>query len=361
MPPSPRLSAGGGSAGASTQRLPYPAVLLSCAALLTVACTIAVSLGAISIPLTTVWAIVARQSVGLDLGLAIDPTFADVVWTLRAPRVALAALVGAGLALAGTAAQALARNALAEPYILGVSSGASVGAVATIVFGLGLYGQLSTSAAAFIGALASMLLVALFGRRGGVIAPLRLVLAGVSVGYFLQGITSFLVLQAPEAHQVYGILFWLAGNLAQSDWRYLPLPALAVLLALLALMVDGQRLNALAVGDETAASLGVDVNRLRARLLILASLLTAVMVSLSGAIGFVGLVVPHVARMLVGSDHRRVIPATVLIGAAFLVVCDAVGRLLLAPVEIPVGIITGMAGAPFFLWLLRQTDAIARV
>lgn len=349
------------SPAAQSVRSPLSLVLLGCLLLLGAAFTVSVAWGAVAIPFPTVWAILLKQTLQLDLIKNIDPTHVDIIWTLRAPRAVLAALVGMGLSLAGVAAQALVRNPLADPYVLGVSAGASVAAVTSILFGLGAFGLTSTSSAAFVGALLAMILVILFGQRRGVIAPLRLILAGVAIGQLLAGITSFLVLQADDAHQVFGVLFWLEGSLARSDWSFLLLPLLAILVGGVLLFADGQKLNALLVGDETAASLGVNVNYLRGRLLILTALLTAVMVALSGIIGFVGLVVPHIARLLVGSDHRRVLPVAALFGAAFLIIADTIARLLLAPVEIPVGIVTGIFGAPFFLWLLWRAENVARV
>lgn len=340
---------------------PLSMVLIAEMLILLAVASIAISWGAIQVPWGDVWLIVVRRTVSLALPASIDPTHADIIWTLRAPRAALATLVGAGLSLAGVAAQALVRNPLADPYVLGVSSGASVMAVAAILFGLGSFGLASTSSAAFVGSIAAMILVIIFGQRGGVIAPMRLILAGVAIGHLLAGVTSFLVLRATDAHQVFGVLFWLQGSLARSDWQFLFMPVTAILVGGAILFTDAQKLNALLVGDETAASLGVNVSALRARLLLLTSLLTAVMVSLSGIIGFVGLVVPHIARMLVGSDHRRVVPVAALAGAIFLVLCDAIARLLIAPTEIPVGIITGIFGAPFFLWLLWRADNLARV
>lgn len=342
-------------------RTPFRVAVLGCLVLLLVAFTISVSWGAVAIPFTDVWAILIRKILHLESMSNLDPTHIDIVWTLRAPRVVLAAMVGSGLSLAGVAAQAMVRNPLADPYVLGVSAGASVAAVASILFGLGAFGLTSTSSSAFAGAVLAMLLVILFGQRRGVIAPLRLILAGVAIGHLLAGITSFLVLQADDAQQVFGVLFWLEGSLARSNWNFLLLPVVAILASWVTLFADGHKLNALLVGDETASSLGVNVNYLRGRLLIITALLTAVMVSLSGIIGFVGLVVPHIARLLVGSDHRRVIPVAAIFGAAFLILADAIARLLLAPIEIPVGIVTGIFGAPFFLWLLWRAENLVRV
>lgn len=343
---------------AGGRRVPLSIALSGSAVLLVAAMAWSISSGAIHIPLADVWRVMAHRALRLPVALPQDETNVEVVWTLRAPRTVLAALVGSALSLAGVAAQALVRNPLADPFVLGVSGGASAAAVASIVFGIGAFGVASTSWMAFLGAMGALLLVLLFGRRRGVIAPLRLVLAGVAIGHLLGGLTSFLVLQAEESQKVFSILFWLAGSLDKASWRSLWLPAAATATGFAVLLADGTRLNALLIGDETASSLGVDLHRLRARLLAVTALLTAVMVALSGIIGFVGLVVPHIARLIVGSDHRRVVPLAALTGATFLVLCDLASRTLIAPTLVPVGIVTGVLGAPFFLWLLHRADTM---
>lgn len=340
--------------------MPLPLVLTISVTFLLASMTVSNAYGAVDIPFAEVWATLARRGLRLPVDLPANATHVEIVWTLRAPRTLLAVLVGAGLALAGVASQALIRNPLADPYILGVSGGASAAAVTAIVLGIGSFGLASTSTAAFVGAAGALVLVMLFGVRRGVISPLTLVLSGIAIGYLLSGITSFMVLRAEDDRQVYGILFWLGGSLDQATMSTLWLPAVGLLFGGVVLGADAQRLNALLVGDETAASLGVHVAWLRWRLLGITALLTATMVSQSGIIGFVGLVVPHIARLLIGSDNRRVIPVAAVTGAAFMVICDVIARLLIAPVVIPIGIVTGVLGAPFFLWLIRRSTSERR-
>ncbi|GCD46166.1 sugar ABC transporter substrate-binding protein [Streptomyces paromomycinus] len=293
-----------------------------------------------------------------------------IVWQLRVPRALLAALVGAGLGLVGTATQALVRNPLADPYLLGISNGASLGAVAAIVLGagtvagtdglfggdgtFGLGGGVGLSLAAFAGALASFALVWTLARRGGGFAPLRLVLAGVGIGQFLAGFTSYLVLQAGDEQQTRGVLFWLMGSLGGATWGTLLLPAVTVPAGLLVLQARARALNALTMGDETAASVGVDVVRLRRVLFVVTSLLTGVLVSVSGAVAFVGLMVPHLCRLIVGGDHRRLLPLAALTGALLLVVVDIVCRTALDGQELPVGVVTALIGAPVLLYVLDR-------
>ncbi|MFJ4788747.1 FecCD family ABC transporter permease [Streptomyces sp. NPDC088794] len=327
------------------------AALLSVALL--AALTAAVARGSTAIPPAEVWSVVWRRL----SGEAPRPGTNDlIVWQLRLPRALLAALVGAGLGLVGTAVQALVRNPLADPYLLGISNGASLGAVAAIVLGLGAGGALGLglSGAAFVGALVTFALVWAIARRGGGFAPLRLVLAGVAIGQFLSGFTSYLVLQAGDEQQTHSVLFWLMGSLSGASWPLLAVPAVAVPAAWLCLQARARGLNALLMGDETAAGLGVDVTRLRRELFTVTSVLTGVLVAVSGAIAFVALMVPHVCRLVVGGDHRRLLPLSALFGAVLLVVVDIVCRTAMDTQELPVGVVTSLLGAPALLYLLDR-------
>lgn len=322
-----------------------------------VALTAAVCLGSTDIAPAHVWSVVLRRLGGAPPRPGTDDL---IVWQLRVPRALLAALVGAGLGLVGTATQALVRNPLADPYLLGISHGASLGAVAAIVLGAGTGGALGLglSAAAFAGALAAFALVWCMARRGGGFSPLRLVLAGVGIGQFLSGFTSYLVLQAGDEQQTRSVLFWLMGSLSGATWSVLWLPVLAVAAGLLALQARARAMNALIMGDETAAGVGVDVTRLRRELFVVSGLLTGVLVAVSGAIGFVGLMVPHLCRLVIGGDHRRLLPLSALTGALLLVVVDLVCRTAMDSQELPVGVVTAMIGAPALLFILdRRMEA----
>ncbi|XTP11304.1 FecCD family ABC transporter permease [Streptomyces albus subsp. chlorinus] len=333
--------------------MPVGPVALVLGAALLGALTAAVSWGSTSLSPGEVWGVVGRRLAG---GGARPGTHDLIVWQLRVPRAVLAALVGAGLGLVGTAVQALVRNPLADPYLLGVSNGASLGAVAALVLGLGTGGALGLglSTAAFAGALATFALVWAVARRGGGFAPLRLVLAGVAIGQFLSGFTSYLVLRAGDEQQTHSVLFWLMGSLSGANWPLLAVPAVAVPAALVWLQARARRLNALLAGDETAAGLGVDVARLRRELFTVTSMLTGVLVAVSGAIAFVALMVPHVCRLVVGGDHRRLLPVSALFGALLLVVVDLVCRTAMPDQELPVGVVTSLLGAPALLYLLDR-------
>jgi iron complex transport system permease protein len=338
-------------------RLPAPPrhspwALVGLVVALLVAMTVSVSWGQLSVPPARVWQIVGWHVTGWgDPGWL--PVEDDVVWQLRVPRVLLAGVVGAGLTTVGVIVQTLVRNPLAEPWTLGVSQGASVGAVATIVLGVGVFGGASASSAAVVGAFGAMVLVYAFARRGGEMAPLRLVLSGVAIGWGLYGLAHYLVLLADNPGDTNTALFWLLGGLGGAEWDILLVPTVVLAAVLLLLAAQARLLNALLVGDETAAGLGINVERWRRILLVVASALTGVMVSVSGAIGFVGLVVPHATRLLVGGDHRRLVVAAAVAGATFLVLADLVARLLLNPRELPIGVVTALVGTPTFLALMH--------
>lgn len=280
----------------------------------------------------------------------------QAVWQFRLPRALLAAIAGAGLALAGALMQVTVRNPLAEPYILGVSSGASVGAVLVIVLGSAALGGLPMSAAAFAGALATCIAVSLLARKNGALSPTRMILAGVALGTLLSAVTSYLTIST-DAQHVVSVLFFLLGSVSSATMGSLIAPAIALTLSCLIAALLARSLNTLMTGDESAISLGVDASRLRGLLLVVASLLTGAVVSVAGGIGFVGLIVPHIARIAVGADHRRMLPVTVLGGAVFLMTADLLARTVAQPTEIPLGILTAFVGAPFFLWLMRRGGA----
>lgn len=315
----------------------------------------AVGIGAVEIPLSITTQVIGSHLLPGWVTLVADPTQDQIIWVFRLPRVLLAVIVGASLAVSGTALQAMTRNPLSDPYIFGVSSGASVGAVLVITLGSGVMGGVSLSLAAFIGALLAMILVYLLAQQHGRATPIRLILAGVALSYVLSAVTSYLVLRsATPGGGATAVLTWLAGSLGGAKWEQLGLPAAVVGLTTFLLLVQARPLNALLAGDETATGLGVNVERFRQQLFVVTSLLVGVVVAVSGAIGFVGLMIPHLVRMLVGSDHRRVLPTVALLGGVYLVLVDLVGRTIMTPQELPVGLVTAALGGPFFLWLLRR-------
>lgn len=328
--------------------------LLVLSVLLVVSMTAGTAIGSVHVPAGQVWGIVSH-ALGLDWTEVTWSTAREtIVLDVRAPRVVLGAVTGAGLALIGTALQALVRNPLAEPYLLGVSSGASLGAVAVIVFGVQVLGHLSLSAAAFAGALLTLFLVYTTARTGGRITSTRLVLSGVAYALVLTALMNLLLLTADRGNEARAVLAWTMGGLGGVRWGTLWLPGTALLLGLGVLLLQARSLNLLMAGEEAATTMGLDVARFRARLFVLLSLLTGVLVAAAGPIGFVGLMTPHVVRLFVGGDHRRVLPAAALGGAVFLLWADIAARTVAAPTELPVGVLTALTGGPFFLWLMRR-------
>ncbi|OEC34570.1 ABC transporter permease [Pseudomonas sp. 21C1] len=331
----------------------YRLLLLVLGAALLLSCALSLAFGSAQVPLERVLAILAQRLFGISPEVAVNLGHDSIVWQLRAPRVLLGALVGAGLALVGTALQAVTRNPLADPHLLGVSSGAALGAVIVVLYLGEFAGLLSLPLAAFVGALASMLLVLAIASRSGRLESDRLLLAGVAVSFVMMA-ASNLLLFLGDHHAASSVLFWMLGGLGLARWELLWLPALCLLLALLVLLGLGRALNALMAGEHSAVSLGLEPRRVRVLVFVVASLLTGVLVSLSGAIGFVGLMLPHVARFLVGAEHRRLLPVSALLGALFLVWVDVAARTLLAPQDLPIGIATAAIGGVFFVALLRR-------
>lgn len=335
-------------------RSPLVVMLLGIACVIAVVLSVAV--GSVAIAPDRVITVIANHVLPWHLASSATGAQDTIIWEFRLPRALLGLVVGASLAVAGAVLQAVVRNPLADPFVFGVSSGASVAAVAILTLASGALAWVSAPVAAFGGALATTMVVFLLAQRGGRVTSGRLILAGVAISYLLNSITSFLVLRASTpgggASQV---LSWLSGSLAAAEWGDLGLPSLVLVVAITMLVLWAPILNAFLIGDETAASLGVDVGRVRLILFVITSLLVGVVVAVSGAIGFVGLVVPHAIRMIVGSDHRWVLPASALAGGLLLVLVDIGARLVLAPSELPVGLFTAIAGAPFFLWLLRRS------
>lgn len=297
----------------------------------------------------SIFAGIAIGSVHVSLS---DP----IVQNLRIPRVLLGCAVGAGLAISGVVLQAVVRNVLADPYIVGVHSGASCGAAAAILFGVGA--GVGLQFMAFLGALAATTLVFFLARAGGRLTAVRLLLAGVAIGYALSALTSFMIFASDSPEASRSVMFWLLGSLSLASWGA-PLATVFVVLAIVTtvLSILSSHIDALSLGDTSALSLGIYPQRFRAFLLLLTCLLIGTLVALSGAIGFVGLVVPHLTRRLVGASHRVVIPLSGLLGAILVIWADIGARILLTPQELPIGIITALVGTPLLILLVRRHSA----
>lgn len=341
-------------------------VLGGLAAALVLAVLLGIGVGAVRVPPGQVIGLLWESLAPGTAGGAGDPA-GRILMDIRLPRVLLAGLVGASLAAAGAAFQALFRNPMADPYVLGVSSGGALGAAAAFyalhsagdlpVFA-GMLGFGLVPVSAFAGAVAAVVLVRRLAQVDDRLPVTTLLLTGVAVAALLGAMVSLLVYLSGE--QLRPLVFWLLGSLSGASWRDVTVLSVATVLGTGLLAGQARALNALLIGEEPAYHLGVDVERLKRQLLVAGSLLTATAVSVSGVIGFIGLIVPHAVRLLVGGDHRVLLPASALAGAAVLVLCDTTARILIAPAELPVGVVTALAGAPFFLYLLRSHDAGGR-
>lgn len=339
---------------ASARRvLVLPSILVTGLVALILSISVAVSVGAVAIPVATVWGVVAdRLAPGL-LTRTWPAGHATIVWEIRLPRAILAAMVGAGLALVGASLQSVTRNPLADPHLLGISAGGAFGAILALLH-TGLFlGLLTVPLMAFAGALAATVLVLAVSSFAQATSADRLVLAGVAVSFIVMSSANVLIfLGDPRA--THTVIFWMLGGLGLARWDQLLYPAIVLASCGAWLMVNANRLNAMTVGDETAATLGIPVARFRLSVFVSGALVTGCMVAFSGIIGFVGLMIPHIVRMLVGGDYARVLPGSALIGAIFLVWADIAARTVMAPEDIPIGIVTGLIGGAFFVWLLRR-------
>lgn len=328
-------------------------VVLGGGGVLLLAIFLAVTVGAVPIPLATVWGVLANH---LSPGL-VTPDWAQgreaIVWDIRFPRALLAALVGAGLGITGAALQSVTRNPLADPHLLGISSGGAFGAIAALLH-TGLFlGLLTVPLMAFGGALAATLLVLMVARITGATSADRLVLAGVAVSFIIMaGANVLIFLGDPKA--THTVVFWMLGGLGLAQWSHLIYPLAVLVPAGLWLWSQAPALNAMSLGDETAASLGIPVARFRLSVFVVGALITGVMVAFSGLIGFVGLMMPHFVRFAVGGDNARVLPLSALSGAIFLVAADTVARIVMAPEDMPIGVVTGLVGGLFFLGLMAR-------
>lgn len=310
-------------------------------------------IGAVRVPPAAVLGILLDHG-GVSTGLEYTRQQEAVVWNIRVPRVLLALVVGAGLGTAGCALQGVFRNPLADPGIIGVSSGAALGAVGLTILGVSPLGQWSIPAAAFAGGLVLTLMVYALSRRDGRTEVVTLVLTGVALNAIAGGLIGFALFYATDA-QLRNVVFWQLGSVGGATWPNVRPAVLAAVVAIVPLMRYGHRLNLLALGEREAYHLGVDTEQLRLQVIALAALATAAAVSFAGVIGFVGLVVPHMLRLMLGPDHRTLLPASALLGAAVIAVADLLARTIVAPAEMPLGVVTALAGGPYFLWLIHRT------
>jgi len=330
-------------------------IRLALAAALAGSMIVATGMGAVVVPPATILRMLIHEvAPGMGVpGWSVGE--ARIILSLRLPRVLLGAIVGAGLGVAGSALQAITRNPLADPYLFGVSSGASVGAVFVILYAGPVLGVCTLPVLAFFGALGAAALVFGLARDARGMTVERLVLTGVAVHFMLMAVTNGLILSASD-RGADSALFWMLGSFAQARWNLLPAPLIALIIGTIWVLCRAEALDALSLGDEGAHTLGISVGALRLQMLVATSVLTGALVAVSGAVGFVGLIMPHAARRMVGARMRAVVPAAALLGAIFAVWVDAGGRALFAPRELPLGVAMAAIGGVFFIVVVRRRE-----
>jgi iron complex transport system permease protein len=335
-----------------SNRLKWLAALMI---LLAVVILVSASIGSVNIPLGTAWRIIADKLLFfVDLSGDWSDGWTVIVWDIRLPRVLLAGIVGASLSVAGATYQGLFRNPLADPYLIGVAQGAALGAVTGFLLpfaGVGATLGL-VPAMAFLGALGAVTVVYFLARVGKTLPVSTLILAGVALGALLGAVVAYLTITSGQMMR--SIMFWLSGSFALSQWREVWIVLPVMLAASAFIMLYGRSLNVLQLDEEQAQQLGINVEKMKILLLVAATLITAAAVSFVGIIGFVGIIIPHAVRLLWGPDHRFLLPLSMVTGAIFLILADLVARTALSPSEIPIGVITALVGAPFFLFILRR-------
>jgi len=332
-------------------------IVIILAVALMLAFTFAVAVGPTQIPPLKAYMIIIKQVplLGNFVGSELSLTEETIVLQVRLPRVLAAAVVGVALAVAGVVLQGLLRNPMADPYVTGISSGAGLGASLAIVFGAGapFLGVLySIPIMAFGFALGTVTLVYLISKTGEGVPMVTLLLVGMAANSFLLAIISLIRLFSGEA--VHAIMAWMFGSLATTNWNHIKMALPFVIIGVATIYFFARDLNIMLLGEEQAQNLGVDAERLKKIMIASATLVTAASVSISGIIGFIGLIIPHMARILVGPDHRILIPSSALTGAIVMILCDTIGRMIVRPAELPVGIITSLLGVPFFIYLIRK-------
>lgn len=336
----------------------YYLVLILCIGMLIGSIILAASIGSFQVEPSDTYRILLYKLFGIEIGdvqsLIGGPIY-NVIWKIRFPRVLLGLAVGAGLALCGCIMQACVQNPLAEPYILGISSGASFGATFSIMLGISAIPFLPVSGIAFwsfLGAMGASVIVLKLSSMNGRASSTKLILAGTVVNALCTAFSNFIISVASNAEGMQSVKFWTMGSLATAKWENIATPIVCTALACLYFLLQTKKLNTMLVGDEVAMTLGTDLNKYRRIYMVIISILTGVLVASCGIIGFVGLVIPHVVRAITGADHRRLLPICILVGGIFLVWADAIARIIIPNAELSIGIITSLVGAPFFAYIL---------
>lgn len=313
----------------------------------------AISIGTVFVPIKTIIKVILHK-IGLYGNTGFEYEQQAIIYYVRLPRVLAAVLIGAALATVGAVLQGMFRNPMADPGIIGVSSGASLGAVAAIALGLSSQGLFYMPLFASVGAILAALIILTLSLRGGRVATFTLILSGIAVSTFFGAVTS-MILSITSRDNVHEFIFWAMGNLYSIRWESIKLVVIPIILGVIILMTFARDLNVMLLGEEEAQSVGVNSSKIRIMILLVAAVTTAAAVCISGPISFVGLIVPHIIRIIIGPDHRLLLPASAIGGSIFLVACDLISRVVFIPTEINVGIVTSLVGAPYFLYLLTKS------
>ncbi len=327
-------------------------------AALIVSVAVSIVLGSVDIKFGDVVGFLANKISGRRVVVPTwDDSIESIIWDIRTPRVLTAFIVGAGLTLCGIVMQALTKNTLADPYVLGISQGASSGAVFMIMYGsMFFYGQYGTVLGAFIGAVISIVIALQIAKIRNKVTATQLILAGIAVAAMFGALTNIMIyLQRTGSDKVKTAQYWMMGSLSGSTWERLVYVAIVFVVCFIVIYAIRKMLDAMLLGDDVALTLGVNTGRLKLIMILVTTLLTGAIVSISGVIGFVGLTIPHITRSVVGSKHTRLIPAATLVGGTFLVLADVISRVIISPEELPIGVVSAFFGAPFFLYLIRKS------
>ncbi len=335
----------------------YVAFCVIMAAVVLLSFVLATKLGSVELEFSTIWKVVVNEIAGKEVyKVTWETSTESILWGIRIPRILTAFIVGAGLSLCGILMQALTKNPLADPYVLGISQGASAGAVSVIMYGyLSFLGGYGTMVGAFAGAVISIILATRIASIRNKITATQLVLAGIAVSALFGALTNLMIYHTKTgSDKVKTATYWMMGSLSGASWEKLKYVTIAFIICMILILILSRKLDVLLLGDDVAVTVGVNTDQLKMVIIVLATLLTGVIVSVSGTIGFVGLTIPHITRSIVGTKHNRLIPASILVGGAFLVFADIISRVFVAPEELPIGVVSAFIGAPFFLYLMRR-------
>lgn len=315
-----------------------------------------VSFGSSYIPMSDVYQFLINKVTNKEIFQVVwKKNIESIIWEIRAPRVLLSAISGGGLAISGVLMQCITKNPIADPYILGISSGASSGAVAVIILGGASMGFLNITGGAFVGALLCGLIVFIIGTQNGKnISTVRLILTGLAVSTIFSSITNILVYSAKNSNQVRSAVFWSMGSLGRARWGEIFIPFIALVLIFSISLMLTKSLDILLLGDNTAKMVGMEVGKIKTVIILTTTLLISILVAMTGSIGFIGLIVPHICRYFCGSSHKKLLLSSLLVGGIFLIICDTIARSIFPPRDIPIGIITSIIGGPFFLFMIGK-------